>query len=235
MIWQLSRLAGSVCVAVGVCLTSCSPRFGIYNVQAAQVDFQQQDFYGSTDSIVSIGYEFWSNGGAPWVTLRNETAAPLYLNLAESNVRLDDLLMPFDAGELSSLDGYGYRDRFGQAQFTYRDGRPHVQLAPGEWLGFELPPLVFGSCAGSRRQMPSSHCGTFRFEFSDDAAYKHVVRHAFRGTETQRLKRKVLEDYALSDGRDDEYFADRRPNQEVIAGNGLSLGLEILLSILFFL
>ena len=62
-------------------LSSCSPRYTIHRV-AGSAQAADDCEYCVIDTGIVFSYDFWSEGGLPYVSVRNETDNPILLNLS---------------------------------------------------------------------------------------------------------------------------------------------------------
>jgi len=203
-------------IAVG----GCAPRFAVYEASSPRVEAAAVDQLIYADSTVSIAYEFWSPGGAPWVTMRNETNNSLLLDLNESEIVLGRERVRFATSGMLAPDGLDFRDRFSQAELRRDGATTYAVLPKGEWVGFELPPMALGRCPGRK----SMHCAAIRYAFSQGVSQRFSVNHTFEAIGTTRLKKKELDGYASREASDAEYFVDKRPSSEQL---GIQIAMEV--------
>lgn len=74
-----------------LCLTACSP---IYNYQVFNhKSLDEKNIISFENEDIRVEYNFWADGGQLGITVLNKTTAPLYLDLSQSALVVNDVAM----------------------------------------------------------------------------------------------------------------------------------------------
>ena len=213
---------------------ACSPRITIREARpaaAAQSAFDGELVFA--DSLMQVGYSFWSPGGAPWVTVSTD-AEELLIDLRKSYYLLGATQYRLHDSGFLTPDGLGFRERFAGCEIR-RVGTERYAVVPrARWIGFELPALANGTSArpgfgGSRRhrlQNMAVHLVVQR----PNGRY-HDVTHHFVGHTVEQISEQDFEDYERNRATDAHYY--ERPDAEA-AAVWIDLALQLANLFIFF-
>lgn len=209
----MARLPYPALVPLLLLLASCSPRYSLHEVSASGFEVEGEAFV-ATEEGLTFAYDFWGAEGAPFVSIYNETADTILLELEGSTVRASGTraltLGEVLAGESRSVVEISLN--YPTLLLCYRP--PALVLAPGRWSEFYGVPQVSRAFYGGNGQR--SEC-VYAYRLLDAAGAPATVTHVFSDRVYARLRRHAFEDERAGVPRPNVYFLDRAPQRARIA------------------
>jgi len=206
--------------------STCAP---VVVVQTYTSDLDLEiDAYVKTYPDLEIAYDFWSQGGVPFISFFNSTADTLLLDLTKSRLRLvgenyseslEDAIL-FQSGNESLSDVYP------EAVLKFTNRRMQLVLIPKEWSS------IYGPSCYSPRNIQRGGVMEFTYSYSKNETIEKIT-HSFNSTAITRLQRKDIDSYQRTDAGPDQYFVDNQNQPDEVDLNNISMVLELIAAILF--
>lgn len=224
MRWLRAARLGAYAILISFA-AACSPRYSVFRVDTPGTSQLVEGLPTRFDSLVEVGLDFWSPGGAPYVTLRNHSDEPLLLDLYDSGMRLHERRAGWELLSFATYLGgdaptAGLRTHYPELPTVRRDGKLYLEIAPGEWQGLEGPPLVLSPNpnGGDRNAIgdPPRHIASLVLTLRSgaDTSSHRIVQGAYGILEDHLFKQELAE---FEQGRTDlgrYYFLDRHVDRD---------------------